>query len=294
MSRSCVGSPASGRKSPSFMVSRSCPGRRPAGKGVRRRRPPCMLDLAMRRVIDLEGCLNFRDLGGYPTADGRTARCGPVYPSEALHHRPAADVGPMGDELGIAAVVALRSTAELRGEGRGPLARESIGFHHLPLFDGREARPENWPAIVTLADRYFLLAEIAQAPIARLITVLGAAGGPVVYHCAAGKDRTGVVSAVLLGLLGVRDEVIVADYAATQENLEAIIERLMAAKGYQTMLSALPPDTLHAEAETMVAFLASMRERYGSMRGYARAAGGTDALVERLEERLLERQLRTF
>ncbi len=248
-----------------------------------------MLDAAMQRVIDLEGCLNFRDLGGYPTADGRTVRWQQVYRSDALHHLTPADVVRVRDELGIAAVVDLRSTAELRGEGRGPLAAEPIGFHHLPLFDGREARPENWPPIVTLADRYILLAEIAQAPIARLITVLAEAGGPVVYHCAAGKDRTGVVSAVLLGLLGVRDEVIVADYAATQENLEAIIERLMAAKGYQTMLSALPPDTLHAEAETMVAFLASMRERYGSMRGYARAAGVTDALVERLAERLLER-----
>src|SRR5438093_1481866 len=171
MSRSCVGSPASGRKSPSFMVGRSCPGRRPAGKSVRRRRPHGMLDAAMQRVIAL----------------------------------------------------------------------------------------------------------------------VGEAGGPVVYHCAAGKDRTGVVSAVLLGLLGVRDEMIVADYAATQENLEAIIERLMAAKGYQTMLSALPPDTLHAEAETMVVFLVRIRERYGSMRGYARAAGVADAVVERLAERLLER-----
>ena len=248
-----------------------------------------MLDAAMQRVIDLEGCLNFRDLGGYPTADGRTVRWQQVYRSDALHHLTPADVARVRDDLGVAAVVDLRSTAELRGEGRGPLAREPIGFHHLPLFDGQQSRPEGWPPIATLADRYFLLAEIAQAPIARLITVLGEAGGPVVYHCAAGKDRTGVVSAVVLGLLGVRDEVIVADYAATQENLEAIIERLMAAKGYQTMLSALPPDTLHAEAETMVAFLARIRERYGSMRGYARAAGVADAVVERLAERLLER-----
>ena len=72
------------------------------------------------------------------------------------------------------------------------------------------------------------------------------------YHCAAGKDRTGVVSAVLLGLLGVPDPVIVADYAATKENLDAIVERLMSTEGYYEMLSALPPDTMHAEPETMV------------------------------------------
>jgi hypothetical protein len=68
-----------------------------------------------------------------------------------------------------------------------------------------------------------------------------------------------VVSAVLLGLLGVPDQVIVADYAATQENLDAIIERLMSTEGYHTMLSALPPDTLHAEPETMLRFTRSDR-----------------------------------
>src|SRR5438874_11967503 len=133
MSRSCVGSPARGRKSPSFMVSRSCPGRRPAGKGVRRRRPPCMLDAAMQRVIDLEGCLNFRDLGGYPTADGRRIRWRLVFRSDALHHLTAGDLVHVRDELRIATVVDLRSTAELRTEGRGVLADEAIAFHHLPL-----------------------------------------------------------------------------------------------------------------------------------------------------------------
>src|SRR5256712_555816 len=71
---------------------RSCPGRRPAGKGVRRRRAPCMLDPAMRRVIDLEGCLNFRGLGGYPTAGGRTVRWQHGYRSDALDHVTPADV----------------------------------------------------------------------------------------------------------------------------------------------------------------------------------------------------------
>src|SRR5256885_3660422 len=127
MSRSCVGSPASGRKSPSFMVRRSCPGRRPAGKGVRRRRPPCMLGPAMRRVIDLEGCLNFRDLGGYPTADGRTVRWQQVYRSDALHHLTSADVARVRDELRIAAVVDPPPPASLPGEGPGPPAPPPAG-----------------------------------------------------------------------------------------------------------------------------------------------------------------------
>ena len=240
-------------------------------------------------MIDLEGCLNFRDLGGYPTDDGRSVRWRQLYRSDALHHLTAADVARMRDELRIATVVDLRSTSELRAEGRGALAAEPIGFHHLPLFDGHVSRSESWKGMETLADRYFLLAEVAKEPIARVVTVLAGSDGPAVYHCAAGKDRTGVVSAVLLGLLGVPDEVIVADYAATQENLDAIVERLMSTRGYRTMLSALPPDTMHAEAETMVAFLRSIAEQYGSMRGYAAAAGVGDGVVGALRERLLDR-----
>ena len=242
----------------------------------------------MDRQIAFEGCLNFRDLGGYPTADGRRVRWRRIYRSDALHLLTPADVARLRDELALSTVVDLRSSAELRSEGRGRLAGEPIAFEHVPLFDGEVIRADSRAAELTLADRYALLAEFAKDRIARVITVLADAPGPAVYHCAAGKDRTGVVSAVLLGILGVRDEVIVVDYAATQASLEAIVERLMSAEGYQTMLAALPPDTLHAEPETMLAFLAHVRERYGSMAAYARAAGVGDATLARLAATLLE------
>ena len=241
----------------------------------------------MQRLIVLDGCLNFRDLGGYPTADGRRLRWRHLFRSDALHRLSAADVVHLRDTLGIRDVIDLRSTAEVETDGRGPLATPEIRFHHVPLYDGntstRAARAEAY----TLADRYFLLAEFAKEPIARVITTLADVASPAVYHCAAGKDRTGVISAILLALLGVRDEIIVADYAATQDNIEAIIDRLMATEGYQTMLSALPPDTLHAQPETMVAFLARVHREYGAMRAYARSAGVTNEALQRLEARLL-------
>jgi hypothetical protein len=82
--------------------------------------------------------------------------------------------------------------------------------------------------------------------------------------------------------------VIVADYAATKENLDAIIERLMATRSYESVLSSLPPDTLHAEAETMVAFLERVRAEYGGMRGYAEAAGVPANALETLRAGLVE------
>jgi protein-tyrosine phosphatase len=242
----------------------------------------------MQRVIALEGCLNFRDLGGYPAADGARVRWRRMFRSDALCALTPADVGRLRDEIGLSTVVDLRSTAELRADGDGPLRRAGLAHHHLPLFDGDAVRPEDVTVPVTLADRYWLLAEYAKARIASVLTALAASDGPAVYHCAAGKDRTGVISAVVLGVLGVPDEVIVADYAATKENLEAIIERLMATKSYATVLASLPPDTLHAEAETMVAFLERIRARYGDMRGYALAAGVTPDALEALMVRLIE------
>ncbi len=242
----------------------------------------------MQRRIELEGCHNFRDLGGYPADRGRSVRWRRLYRSDALHQLTAPDVSRFCGDLGVADVVDLRSTGERSADGRDPLQGAALNLHHLPLFDGEITTAPSSTAGLTLADRYFLMAEFAKEPIARVITVLAQSRGAAVYHCAAGKDRTGVISAVLLGVLGVRDEVIVADYAATQENLDSIIERLMETRGYQEMFEVLPPDTLHAEPETMISLLEKVRDRYGSMRDYALAIGVTGESLARLESRLLE------
>jgi protein-tyrosine phosphatase len=243
----------------------------------------------MERLIKLDGCLNFRDLGGYATRDGRTLRWRQVFRSDALHLLSAADVDGLRDVIGLQGVIDLRSTAELEADGRGRLGAMPIRFLHLPLFDGKVVSSEEARAGHSLAERYILLAEFAKEAIGRVINSVAESAGPVVYHCAAGKDRTGVISAVLLGILDVDEELIVADYVATQENLDAIVQRLMESRGYRNVLSALPPETLHANAETMLSFLEQIRQRYGSMVEYARSSGVEAAAVEQLRDRLLER-----
>ena len=240
------------------------------------------------RLVALEGCLNFRDLGGYPTADGRTVRWRQVYRSDALHLLTPSDVARLRDELRVRDVIDLRSSAEVRSEGQGPLAGGDVRFHHVPLFDG-EVRAEDRERAnqISLADRYVFLTELAKDRIGRVVTMVATAEAGAVFHCAAGKDRTGVISALLLGLLGVPDDVIVADYVATRENLDAIVERLNALEGYRTMLAALPPDTMHANPETMLEFLARLRAAHGSFDGYADTAGVQPDVVARLRDRLL-------
>jgi protein-tyrosine phosphatase len=242
----------------------------------------------MERRIDLPGCVNFRDLGGYPTRGGMRLRWRRLFRSDALHGLTPEGVDRFVDELGIGAIVDLRSTGEVGAEGRGELRDRAPVYHHLPLFDGPlTADPESANRL-TLAGRYFLMAERAKASVARIVTALAECSTPAVYHCAAGKDRTGLISAIVLGLLDVPDEFIVADYAATQENLDAIIDRLTQSVGYREALENLPPETLHAKPETMFSLLDQLRDRYGSFRGYANDIGLSDAVIDRLKGGLLE------
>ncbi|TMA34504.1 MAG: tyrosine-protein phosphatase [Deltaproteobacteria bacterium] len=243
----------------------------------------------MERRVTVEGCLNFRDLGGYPTADGGTLRWRQLFRADGLHALSPRGVATLRDEIALGDIIDLRSSAELALDGRGLLEREPIRFHHLPLFDGGRAQRNPTADIASLADLYFGMIDFAREPIAKVITVLARTRDPAVFHCAAGKDRTGVISALVLSLLDVRDEVIVADYAATREALDAIVERLMSSEGYQGMFEELPPDTLHANPETMEAFLARVRAEFGGMADYAREIGVDGADVERLRARMVAR-----
>ena len=211
-----------------------------------------------------------------------------LFRSDALHGLNPEGADRFVNELGIGAIVDLRSTGELGSDGRGLLRDRPPIYHHLPLFDGPLTADPAAANQLTLAGRYFLMIEHAKAPIARVVITLAEASTPAVYHCSAGKDRAGLISAILLGLLGVPDEIIVADYAATRENLDAIIESLTQAEGYRGVLDHLPADTLHAEPETMFSLLDQLRDRYGTIGGYAREIGLTDADIGRLKSRFLE------
>jgi hypothetical protein len=131
-------------------------------------------DAAMNRLIDLEGCLNFRDLGGYPTDDGRHVCWRRVFRSDALHLLSAADVVRLRDELGLSDVVDLRSSAERRGDPRRPLEELSIRHHHAPLFDGDSAASERRAEVEMVTARGSLLglAEFAKPVIGRVVTLI--------------------------------------------------------------------------------------------------------------------------
>jgi len=250
---------------------------------------PWLDSRAVERAIDLDGCVNFRDLGGYPTASGRALRWRVLYRSDALHALSERDVALLRDRLGLTDIVDLRSSYELANEGRGPLEAEPIAFHHNPLFDGDPGASERSAAAdMTLGERYLGMMRFGHAKITQAIRLLASAQGGAVYHCAAGKDRTGVISAIVLGALGVDDELIVADYALSGERIDEIIARVMSMKGYEETLREMPEDTLHAHPESMQTVLDGLAAEWGSAADYLRAGGMTRAELERLAAKCLE------
>jgi protein-tyrosine phosphatase len=169
------------------------------------------------RFVSLDGCFNFRDLGGYPAADGRTVRRALLYRSDALHRLTARGAEAFR-ALTIVTVIDLRTPAELARHAWQPPPGWPGQLLHVPL---RQAIPD-WTAYPSgqldapgFAARHYLeTTERGHAAIRKVVETLADASRlPAVFHCAAGKDRTGIIAALTLALIGVPAEPIADDYA---------------------------------------------------------------------------------
>ncbi|HYN95762.1 MAG TPA: tyrosine-protein phosphatase [Pilimelia sp.] len=238
------------------------------------------------RALEFSATFNFRDLGGYPGLDGRPVRWRRLFRSDSLHRLSAADREAFG-ALGVRTVVDLRRPREVTRDGRvHPF--DGLAYHHIHPEHAEWTHSEvgdddalaRW-----LADRYLDLARDGVAGIGRALAVVAdERAAPVVVHCVAGKDRTGVVCALTLALLGVSDDDIAADYAlstAASARFSAWLRSAYPDDG------ELPAPFLASPAQTMRLFLADLRSRHGSIDEYARAAGITTAQVDAMRTHLL-------
>jgi protein tyrosine/serine phosphatase len=233
--------------------------------------------------IEFEGANNVRDLGGLPTETGRT-RPGVLLRADALDALSEADVAHLVENVRLAHIVDLRSAGERAERGRGLLGDTAIAYSDLDVIDDlmlafrRDARTAAVDAgtdpEIIISDGYVQLLEVGAAAFVTALERIVASGGtPVLVHCAAGKDRTGVLVALLLDAAGVDRDVIVADYAATQERMNAIVARLLPAAAYQHLAEDLPAFVLDARPGNMRRFLAALDELWGGAAGFFEANG---------------------
>jgi len=221
------------------------------------------------RIVPLVGASNFRDLGGYPTVDGGSTRWGTLFRSDALHELTEPDIKVLRD-LGLKTIVDLRMVAEVRKSGRGLLGFEPATYDE----DGGESRGIPAPTDEDLSNRYMWYLDIGREPLAQALRVLGdTANYPLVFHCAAGKDRTGVLAALVLDIVGVERTVIIEDYVLTATRMELVLERILRTLGEDRRVEDLPANAFTVKASTMEGFLDRLDQRYGGARQWALAAG---------------------
>jgi protein-tyrosine phosphatase len=243
------------------------------------------------RVIRLERGFNIRDVGGLHTSDGQRVRRDKVFRSEDLLYASTADVQALG-RLGIRTVVDLRTTQEC-GERESPMW-DGLGatVHACPLVvqvpphaeHGRYLEPR-WTSGLYLK----MLSDNPEghAPLWRALAE-GSSRGVSLIHCLSGRDRTGIVVALLLELLGVREVGIVADYAMSATGMERMMDwiELNIAGGVDAVTTDRTA-MVTTDPETMRMFLAQFRQRYGSADGYAKELAITPYVTE-LRRNLLE------
>lgn len=246
--------------------------------------------------IDLDGAANVRDLGGLPAGDGRSVRPGRLIRADNLQGLSPSDVERLVVEHDVRAVADLRTHTEVASEGPAPLTGEPrVRIEHLSLLpeagdntDVVAADSDDGPVVLpwqkrdddgrrSAAEFYRLYLEDRPDSIVAALRLIARTDGATIVHCAAGKDRTGVVAAMALDAVGVDRPAIVDDYVRTGERMQQILARLGASRTYAHDLEGVPVDQHLPRPATMQTFLSGLDDEYGGTSGWLRKNGWTDA-----------------
>ena len=228
----------------------------------------------MTRHIEFTGLHNFRDVGGYRAADGRTVRWGRLYRSDSLSKLQGTDWERFR-ALDVRTVIDLRYPFEIAARGRVPDGVHA--YHNLSIEHRPYDQPSLGPDVETasyLAERYAEVVLDGTAEIRRVLELIAHGdNAPVVVHCASGKDRTGIVAALVLTALGVSDEDIVADFALTGLATARLVADWTSEHPQRT---SWWPGYGQAPAELMRLFLRYLAIQYGSAWQYVTEVLGSE------------------
>ncbi len=239
-----------------------------------------------RRWVALDGAFNFRDLGGYATRQGPRLRWGWLYRSDALHRLSAGDVEVLAG-LGVDRVIDLRAPDEIAAVGRGVLSDGPFGYLNAPVIPSVSGEALGAPPGDDIGERYLWYLDVGRQALVDAIEAVAEPGrGAVVFHCAAGKDRTGVLAAVVLAMLDVGYDDIVADYALTNRALPSILDRLAADPLHGASVAQMPADRRTVRPEAMRRFLQLLDDKHGGARSWAKNAGVAPTCIDALRARL--------
>jgi protein-tyrosine phosphatase len=242
------------------------------------------------RFIALNGAFNFRDLGGYATSDGRSTRWGRLYRSDSLHNLTQEDIRIVRD-LGIGSLIDLRTPSEARRTGRGFMEAEPISYLNVSVTgEGSELEKRPLPSMGDdLADRYLSYLDGGRAAFVDALRLMADPRSyPLVFSCFFGKDRSGVLAALVLSCLGVEPMDIADDYALSEARMTHLVTFLRQDAAYSDTIDRTPPSLLSANAGTMGSFLGALEQQHGGARRWALDAGISSRDLDSLSLLLLQ------
>lgn len=249
------------------------------------------MDLSQRRHLDLDGAFNFRDLGGYSTTSGRKVAWRKLFRSDDLFRLSEADLVLFSD-LGIKTVIDLRTKAEANQRGRFPLESYKLEYYQRSLLDisADHSKAVGKGANDYIFTRYTQILSEGATGIRDVFNRLSEGRSlPAVFHCAVGKDRTGLIAAIMLEVLDVTREQVLQDYALTQNSIESLLSWLdREAPHLAEQIRTLPAVVMSANPENLDRVLNWVDSTYGSVTNYLLAIGVTKDRTIALREQLLE------
>jgi protein-tyrosine phosphatase len=246
------------------------------------------------RHLRFDSVVNFRDIGGYRGHTGKTVAWRRVFRSGEFWHITPEDVQRLTGELGITAVIDLRSAMELKNHGKGLLAEAGLKYYNImfmPESGTPEANAMRFENMTNMGDFYVELARqkgYGQRIVEALEVIAEPGNHPLVFHCAVGKDRTGMLAAMLLNLLGVDDSDIIQDYALSEPYMDDLLAKIRATLKKDTNAPKIPDFFWKAPADSMKMLLTMLRKEYGSVEGYLKEMGMPAKLPKQLQKGLLK------
>jgi protein-tyrosine phosphatase len=238
-------------------------------------------------AVELEGAYNVRDLGGLRTRDGRMTKHGLIYRGDSLDGITPSDARILFDKLGIGAVVDLRTKAETELSGvELPVPR----YRYSVLVEGRlghEPFPSDDP--VELAKVYLGNLDTGREAVKGTFDVIAddlRKGVATLFHCAAGRDRTGIIAALLLSLVGVTDGQIAVDYVQSNRNARRVTRKL-AENPLYAHHDTKRPEVILLREQTILGFLRLLRAERGGPRQFCLDSGVSEETIAVIEDKFV-------
>jgi protein-tyrosine phosphatase len=247
-----------------------------------------------QRHLKFKSVTNFRDLGGYRTESGKVVPWRRIYRSGEFSRINADDFRRLNEELKLATVLDLRSDFEVKRQGTGLPDGCSIKYYNVAFIaDGGKAtdvEASRYNTFTNMGNFYLEIVEnkgFGKQVVQALEIIAETKNHPLVFNCAIGKDRTGILAAMLLSTLGVAEQDIIEDYSLSDQYMDELKKQLESHGDIPDDVKKLPDFFWRAEPDSMVFLLVTLRKNYGSVSDYLKHMGAEKSLAERLKSVLL-------